>query len=340
MKSNIDLTEHKDFNPNNFKVKKVVSSYSDSKGNKTRVPWDKNGTPLSDHHWGYITEWGNYIGVNTLQNWMDLTWTTSSFNNPRVEYDDIGNITSMFYSVVNKEPTMTYDSFSNSYNFTWNEFGTTYSTNMIYTQTPSRIIFLKENTFKHGFRLGSVKDMKLIESRARVYSKYKDSTYNFKHGLKDAIKYPSYDLHHSMKAKNLAKRIFGGKAYDRDHCVYHGYEIYVDYCNVGYYKKISDYSRDQGDYPLTEILDASNRKVKYLYNHKKYLMNRDRLVWHDEVDSSKTIKWPDYHNDYLREIQGLEPMHDWRHGRNFEKTDEGYSRRLLALAREARMIAV
>lgn len=344
MKSNIDLTENKDFDPKNFKVKKVVSTYSDSKGNKSRVPWDKNGKILNDHYWGYITNNGHYIDINTIQNFMSTSasWTSTSLGNPIIEYDDFGNTVSVIYHLTDNQPSVVFDDFMN-YNITWSNTGTVYKTYNPYMSTTSKLFIpLTENTFSHGFRLGKVKDMKCFETMPQIYkSKYKDSTWNFKHDLRDAIKYQTYSLHHNIRDKNLAKKIFGDNSWDKLRYVYTKYESFIDICNVGQYKELSYHSKRRGEYTLTEILDdIRDKQIEYLYNHKKDMKNGSLYhLWHEE-DIPKKIKWPDYYDDYLREIQGLKPRHDWRHGKDFEQTNEGFSRRQLALAREAWITAV
>jgi hypothetical protein len=118
--------------------------------------------------------------------------------------------------------------------------------------------------------------------------------------------------------------------YQRFRHVYNGYVSYIDECNVRNYKELPYYSRAHGDYPLSEILDAHRRHIKYICRPKG---NTNKESFLDDDNESRKVNWPDYHSDYLREIQGLEPRHDWRHGKDFE-ANSTMARRLLAEARE------
>ena len=67
MKSNIDLTENRDFDPSNFKVDRVKSRYYDD-NTSSRTPWDKSGKLLTGHKIDY---WSSIDNFGWTTSWSD-----------------------------------------------------------------------------------------------------------------------------------------------------------------------------------------------------------------------------------------------------------------------------
>lgn len=322
MKSNIDLTSNRDFDPSKFKVKKVQSTYYDNQGNTSKLPWNKEGELYNKHRIRY-TIYDN-----------DITWTFDRNLDYTTNWIQSINLTS---TNANYTTYQIFDNWGDSwvrfdYNFSTT---TTFSTTVPYiSSTNSKSVITIErarNTFRTGFRIGKVKDIKQISSRPSITSKYKDLFWNFKHALHNAKNEDGYFKYHK-RSLNKIHDLFG--KYKSSRFVYTGYESFVDDCSVGTYKEFDEYERLCSDYPICEILDNCKRWIPCIYKSDKVYTVTKRRGITNRADALVTraykpkIKWPNFYDDYLRELQGLKPINDWKHGIPNKNTRFGHIRSL------------
>ena len=311
MKSSIDLTTNRDFDPKKFKVRKVRSRYFNNSSDKEgrRVPWEKDGTPFDKH---VISRLFDDIVFTTT--WEGLN-VTSTFHTRINDYQilssdaDFLTLTSAnvfdMYNMTDWSATNTY-SFTSSYTNKCMNAWTNLALNTSYTEK-------RLNNFPYGgFRTGKVSKMKeykaksevKFESRKETVPWYKDEDRWTDPKKKDELK----DYKRRLQANGFFSIKYRGNghifsSYQR----YEGYEppFYYEDINVESYRYHKENAHNRlwyvrGDWPIADILDMSTSHKK----PKNLLINED----------TRKIQWPDFHSDYLRELQGLEPRNDWRHG--------------------------
>ncbi len=171
MKANLDLTQHRDFDPDKFKVKKIRSKYNDGYS-LNKVPWSNNGDILSKYTNIYSkTYW--YINDIVNNNWTSPALTTN-ITNIYSQLVDYGMTTNTVFT-----DTISYD----------NNIGMLYNSLM----------------FKHskqsGLRIGKVKDIRYtryMNDYIPAYSNNKRAYCN-KSRSSDDRNYNSYKIHRKIK---------------------------------------------------------------------------------------------------------------------------------------------
>ena len=332
MKSNIDLTENRDFDPKRFKKIKVSLLYYSNDGtNKAfKTPWDRSGKILSDHKLdiSFIDEYGDILSIYNFDYGLSFNgWNSIDLSNRVYSLIRSSRTTSQSDYTVSWIDSLSRDIRSfYSYNMTTSSSTTfdedgnkwTLSMNNVLKPAPS-----------NGFRLGRVSEMKKTLKYAKdIRPKYHGChAYELEYKYSDIIRYMSQ----RNDPKYLYSKISKFKKYS-------GYEPDIELENVGDFKhnREDSYYWDTGS-PLYDILydmldkrtdlnelegatfGAKQRWINHrIKGHHIPSIIKKSIIMRDS--NSRRIKWPDYHDDYLREISGLRPRNDWRHGINTSNT--------------------
>ena len=170
MKANLDLTQHRDFDPTKFKDKEVRAKYNDGYSLR-RVPWSNKGDVLSKHSNIYgSTYW--YIDDIFNNSWTSPTLSTNIANiySQLVDYNMTNN--TVFTS------TLSYNNIDMYYN-------------------SLKFRYVKQS----GLRIGKVKDIRYT----RYMNDYTPAYLNNKRAYCDRAKssddrdYDSYKIHRKIK---------------------------------------------------------------------------------------------------------------------------------------------
>ena len=256
MNNNIDLTENRDFDPNNFKVDRVKSRYYDD-NTSSRTPWDKSGKLLTGHRIDY---WSSIDNFGWTTSWSDGEMTIT----PR-----------HFMSILeDRLDDYWYDQYMFNNSTSINNFLDNHIIKRYMNEQSKKVKMV------NGFKLGKVKDIRIDNE----YNSLKDYTmfdYFPKIKYHDRICY-SFQRRYSDKDKYYDAIHNNHKMY-KYHLKYEGYNPFefTDDMTVGEYRKI--YKDDLCYYyvPYNEFKRRNtmakpknlieDKKVNWYDNHTDYL---------------------------------------------------------------------
>lgn len=295
MKNNIDLTERRDFDPDKFKIKKVQSTYYNSNGDESRLPWNKSGGLYSHHKLSYVFYNNDFMYIQ-------------STNPNNISY--IYNYNPVHFSEFNQSFTITYtNTTSTTYNMSdiYGSLDTSY-TPPAHTYKP--VLFDMDRNHPKAI-VGKVADIRQRICCCEYYNrKYKMYTDNLKRDIhvEKSNKHRLYNMIHT--SYNRYVHWITGTSFD----------FRYDMDNLYGYENVGEYINSKNRYgvdgmTLGDILNPIPRMVPCLYAKHNSTHGED-----------KGIKWPNFHEDYIREMEGLEPRADWRRG--IETKKSSFRRRL------------
>lgn len=328
MKDILDLTEKKDFNPDNFKEKRPKTKYS-----QRRVPWDKNGVDIHSR-------------INRK------TWI-SSYNNIWNSWESLS--TSDTSSViVNYEPMITYSTYDpilveDVYDIddTSIHFGNTISMDIFDRYTTSITFNTNStnstNTFK--FSIPNYINHGIVEGVDSYYGMRTGKVSNMKHA--SAYAYYNRARRGDNYMSRLSKRAFHVDDYSRDHMLAESRQIkakikkslhdcfFDEYYHVGEFREFKDaycYDYPEVYYMLTDnkpldhdtfenLVKDENAADRYLYRRSLISRRGGRSL--DDIPKKLKMKWFDRYDEYLREmVVGTHPRKQWRGVTELKDTDK------------------